>query len=172
MPPSPELRDVLTHIWQLKILCQSDPKYQRKTDRSIRVPREIAVYLETVHDHPQEQSQTVHALIGTIYLIHIYSQPIRNHDLIECTYQDVLDHVAPSCRVKQAQVLNISQLFIHMLLTLYRSAYKLGKPDQIEKHTENISLHRYALSIYFRDITDCLEYIERKTDRKNESVKD
>lgn len=59
MPTSPEIREVSTLIWRIKIISQPEAHDQSKADGHIRITREVAIYLHCISEYAHKSLQPI-----------------------------------------------------------------------------------------------------------------
>ena len=133
VPSSPVFLYALCQIWILEVVHKPKAKHPRASPRYIRIPAEIAVYLETEHHRGQYKIQPAVASSGIEHRVHSYGHPVGYDDLFEKSPEHYPYSADSTLKIKPMLLVKLGQ---KVFASLDGAGHKLW-----EKHYKE---HEYA----------------------------
>jgi len=83
MPAPPEINYRCCTVWAIEVLCEIDVKEAGASQRHVSIAGEIHVNLEGIGISGQKQRQSTEGMDIVIDGIHVETEAVRNHYLLE-----------------------------------------------------------------------------------------
>ena len=165
MPAAPELDGIAGKVREVEVLHQLEAERLRGAARRVRITREIAIDLEGEEHRRREQGR---ARIGRrirVDGVHVRSEVVGDHDLLEQAPDDQLQAAFELAARKRSFALELRQ---QMRRALDRTRHELREKCHVERVVERIALGRDLAAIDIDDIAQALERVEGNAHRQHD----